>query len=65
MSVAVNELTETVSDDDVEGMEKAVTVGAVVSGSVIVTVALALVEILPAASFAQAYAVFVPEPEKV
>ena len=52
--MAVNEVTLTTSDDDVDGIEKAVTVGAVVSGRVIVTVALMLVDMLPAASFAQA-----------
>ena len=42
-----------------------VIVGAVTSGKVIVTVAVALDEILPAESLAQAYAVFVPAELKV
>ena len=54
MSVAVKEETLTVREDAVDGIENAVTVGAVVSLNVIVTVALILVETFPAASFAQA-----------
>jgi hypothetical protein len=57
----------TVNELEVAGMLKAVTVGAVVSvvAIVIVTLALLLVDTLPAASFAQAYSVFAPADEQV
>ncbi len=54
LSVAVKLLIATVSEVEVAGMENAVTVGGVVSGRVTVTVALLLVDTLPAASLAQA-----------
>ena len=49
---------DTMSEEEVDGIAKAVTVGAV--GSVIVTDELLLVETLPAASLAQAYRVLLP-----
>jgi len=54
LSVAVMLLIDTVSDEDVAGTVKAVTIGAVVSISVMVTLALLLADTLPAASLAQA-----------
>ena len=54
LSVAVKVVIETVNEEDVAGIVNAVTLGAVASGSVIVTEALRLVETLLAASFAQA-----------
>ena len=51
---------EIASVDEVAGIANAVTVGTVVSGSVMVVVALTLAEILPAASFAHAYNVLSP-----
>jgi hypothetical protein len=68
LSDAVNVVIDTVSELDVAGTLKPVTVGAAVSGaggSVIVTVALRLFDTLLAASFAQAYSVFVPALPKV
>ena len=53
-SVAVKVVMLAVSDVDVGGIAKAVTLGAVVSGRVMVTEALRFVETLPAASLAQA-----------
>ena len=60
MSEAVKDETEIESDVDVDGILKPVTDGLVVSGNVITTCLLTLVETLPEASFAQAYRVFVP-----
>ena len=54
LSVAVKVVMGTVSVVAVAGTVKAVTVGLVVSESVIVTVALLLADTFPAASFAQA-----------
>jgi hypothetical protein len=54
LSVAVRLETETVREVDVAGIVNPVTVGGVVSGSVMVVAALLLVETLPAASLAQA-----------
>ena len=54
LSVAVRLLTATVSEVAVAGTVKVFTVGAVVSVSVIVTLALLLADTLPAASLAQA-----------
>jgi hypothetical protein len=48
------EIPETVRELEVGGIENAVTVGGAVSARVIVTEALWLAEILPAASLAQA-----------
>ena len=53
LSVAVNVVTEIGEVLDA-GRLKAVTVGAVVSGTVTLTVSLKLLDTLPAASFAQA-----------
>ena len=61
LSVAVNVVIGTVSEVEVEGITKAVTVGAVESGRVIVTESFNEVETLPAASLAQAYRVFDPD----
>jgi hypothetical protein len=65
LSVAVKLLIGTVSVLEVDGMVKAVTVGGVVSESVIVTLALRLAETLLAASLAQAYRVLEPAVGKV
>ena len=54
VSVAVKVLIETTNEEAVAGMVNPVTMGAAVSGRVIVTEALLLVETLPAASLAQA-----------
>jgi hypothetical protein len=54
LSVAVRVVIVTVSEPEVAGIEKAVTVGGIGSVKVIVTEALLLVETLPAASLAQA-----------
>jgi hypothetical protein len=54
LSLATKALIATVSELEVEGIVKVVTVGAVASGRVTVTEALLLAETLPAASLAQA-----------
>jgi hypothetical protein len=54
LSDAVKVETGTIRDVDVAGMAKAVTVGAVVSGRVMMTPALLLADTFPAASLAQA-----------
>jgi hypothetical protein len=54
LSVAVRLVIETVSDVAVVGTVKAVTVGTVVSGNVMVVVADLLIDTLPAASLAHA-----------
>jgi hypothetical protein len=65
LSVAVKLSIATVKDVAVDGMLKLPTAGGVVSGSVIVTLALRLAETFPAASFVHAYKVFVPAVEKL
>ena len=65
LSLAVKLLMATVRLVAVDGMVKAVTVGFVVSGSVMVTESLAPVETFPAASLAQAYRVIEPSEAKV
>ncbi len=60
MSVAVNEVIATVRELEVAGMVKVVTVGRVVSGRVMVVLALRLVDTLPAASLAHAKSVLAP-----
>ncbi len=65
MSVALKPETATVRLLAVAGMEKALMLGTVVSGRVMVTEAERLAETFPAASLAQAYAVRTPAPEKV
>jgi hypothetical protein len=52
--VAAKLVMDTVRDEEVDGREKEVTVGGVVSELEMVTVAERLVEIFPAASLAQA-----------
>jgi hypothetical protein len=65
LSVAVKLVIGTVRVLAVAGTENAVTVGAVVSGSVMVMETLWLVDTLPAASLAQAYSVLIPAVPKV
>ena len=60
LSVAVKVVTGTVKEDEVGGTTKAVTVGAVVSARVIVTLSFKGAETFPAASLAQAKRVRVP-----
>ena len=63
--MAVNEETATIRDVAAVEIVKALTVGAVVSGWVMVTVAERFEETFPAASLAQAWAVLLPADEKV
>ncbi len=68
LSVAVNDRMATVSVLAVAGRLKEVTDGGVVSApvdNVITTVALKLLDTFPAASFAYAYSLWVPEEAKV
>jgi hypothetical protein len=65
LSEAVKEVMGTVRLLEVAGMVKPVMVGGVVSGIVIVTEAVRLVETLPAASLAHPYNVLAPAVAKV
>ena len=65
LSLAVNVVIGIVKLFEVDGMVKSVTTGGVVSAEVIVTLADLEVLTLPAASLAQAYAVWLPADAKV
>jgi len=65
LSVAVRLVMDTVREVAVAGTTKAEITGAVISGIVMVTDALLLVDTFPAASLTQAYRVLVPSVVKL